>query len=36
MPGRARTYLPGYPYHIIQLGQSLNTCFVAPQDYQSI
>jgi len=34
MPRRARTYLPGYPYHIVQRGNNRNACFVAPQDYQ--
>ena len=31
---RARMYLPGYPYHIVQRGNNRNACFVAPQDYQ--
>jgi REP element-mobilizing transposase RayT len=31
----ARTYLPGYPYYIVQRGNSRNACFVAPRDYVS-
>jgi len=34
MPRRARKYLPGYPYHIVQRGNNRNACFVAPQDYR--
>jgi putative transposase len=34
MPRRARTYLPGYPYHIVQRGNNRNACFVKPHDYQ--
>ncbi len=34
MPRRARTYLPGYPYHIVQRGNNREVCFVEPENYQ--
>jgi len=34
MPRRARTYLPGYPYHIVQRGNNRDVCFVEPENYQ--
>lgn len=34
MPRRARTYLPGFPYHIVQRGNDREACFVAIEDYQ--
>ena len=34
MPRRARMYLPGYPYHIVQRGNNREACFVEPENYQ--
>lgn len=34
MPRRARMYLPGLPYHIIQRGNNREACFIEPEDYQ--
>ncbi|MFN2177836.1 MAG: transposase [Candidatus Promineifilaceae bacterium] len=34
MPRRARTYLPGYPYHIVQRGNNREACFISIDDYQ--
>lgn len=34
MPRRARTYLPDYPYHIVQRGNNCDACFVEPENYQ--
>ncbi len=34
MPRRARTYLPGFPYHIVQRGNNREACFIATKDYQ--
>lgn len=34
MPRRARTYLSGYPYHIVQRGNNRDVCFVEPENYQ--
>jgi len=34
MPRRARTYLPGYPYHIVQRGNNREVCFISTNDYQ--
>jgi len=34
MPRRARTYLPGHPYHIVQRGNNREACFVGIDDYQ--
>jgi len=33
MPRRARMYLPGYPYHIVQRGNNREACFVEPENY---
>ncbi len=34
MPRRARMYLPGYPYHIVQRGNNREACFVEAENYQ--
>ena len=34
MPRRARMYLPGLPYHIVQRGNNREVCFVEPENYQ--
>ena len=34
IPRRARTYLPGYPYHIVQRGNNREVCFIEPENYQ--
>ena len=34
MPRRARMYLPGYPYHIVQRGNNREACFIEPENYQ--
>ena len=34
MPRRARMYLPGHPYHIVQRGNNREACFVEPENYQ--
>ncbi len=34
MPRRARMYLPGHPYHIVQRGNNREVCFVEPENYQ--
>jgi putative transposase len=34
MPGRAQTYLAGYPYHIVQRGNNREACFVESENYQ--
>jgi putative transposase len=34
MPRLARTYLPGYPYHIVQRGNNREACFISIDDYQ--
>ena len=31
---RARMYLPGYPYHIVQRGNNREACFVEPENNQ--
>ena len=36
MPRRARIYLPGFPYHIVQHSNNREACFVATKDYRSI
>ena len=33
MPRRARMYLPGHPYHIVQRGNNREACFVEPENY---
>lgn len=34
MPRRARNYLPGLPYHIVQRGNNREVCFIEPENYQ--
>lgn len=34
MPRRARMYIPGLPYHIVQRGNNRETCFIEPENYQ--
>jgi putative transposase len=34
MPRRARSYLPGLPYHIVQRGNNREACFIEPENYQ--
>ncbi len=34
MPRRARMYLPGLPYHIVQRGNNREACFIEPENYQ--
>ena len=34
MPRRARNYLPGLPYHIVQRGNNREACFIEPENYQ--
>jgi putative transposase len=34
MPRRARMYLSGYPYHIVQRGINREACFIEPENYQ--
>ncbi len=34
MPRRARKYLPGLPYHIVQRGNNREACFIEPENYQ--
>ena len=34
MPRRARMYIPGLPYHIVQRGNNRDACFIEPADYQ--
>ncbi|OOG25410.1 hypothetical protein B1C78_06760 [Thioalkalivibrio denitrificans] len=34
MPRRPRTYLAGFPYHVVQRGNNREACFLEPQDYQ--
>lgn len=34
MPRRARSYIPGLPYHIVQRGNNREACFVEPENYQ--
>ena len=33
MPGRARMYLPQYPYHIVQHRNNREACFIEPEYY---
>ncbi len=35
MPRRARCYLPGFPYHIVQRGNNREACFVEPENYET-
>jgi len=34
MPRRARNYIPGLPYHIVQRGNNREACFIEPENYQ--
>ena len=34
MPRRARHYVPGLPYHIVQRGNNREACFIEPENYQ--
>ena len=34
MPRRARSYIAGLPYHIVQRGNNKEPCFIQPSDYQ--
>ncbi len=34
MPRRARSYVPGLPYHIVQRGNNREACFIEPENYQ--
>ena len=34
MPRRARMYLSGLPYHIVQRGNNREACFIEPETYQ--
>ena len=34
MPRRKRTYLPGFPYHIVQRGNNREACFIEAENYQ--
>lgn len=34
MPRRARMYVPGLPYHIVQRGNNREACFIEPENYQ--
>ncbi len=34
MPRRARMYIPGLPYHVVQRGSNREACFIEPENYQ--
>lgn len=34
MPRKARNYLTGMPYHLVQRGNNRDPCFVEPENYQ--
>ncbi len=34
MPRRARMYLLGFPYHIVQRGNNRESCIIEPKNYQ--
>ena len=34
MPRRARSYIPGLPYHIVQRGNNREACFIEAENYQ--
>jgi len=34
MPRRARMYIPGLPYHVVQRGNNREACFIEPENYQ--
>lgn len=33
MPRRARMYVPGLPYHLVQRGNNRQACFIEPENY---
>ena len=33
MPRRARMYIPGLPYHVVQRGNNREPCFIEPENY---
>ena len=34
MPRRARMYIPGFPYHVVQRGNNREACFLNTENYQ--
>jgi putative transposase len=34
MPRRARMYIAGMPYHVVQRGNNREACFLEPDNYQ--
>lgn len=34
MPRRARMYVSGLPYHVVQRGNNREACFIEPENYQ--
>ncbi len=34
MPRRARSYVAGLPYHVVQRGNNREACFIEPENYQ--
>lgn len=34
MPRRARMYISGLPYHVVQRGNNREACFIEPENYQ--
>ncbi|MCO6413575.1 MAG: transposase [Thiogranum sp.] len=34
MPRRARMYIPGIPYHVVQRGNNREACFLEPENYR--
>jgi putative transposase len=34
MPRRARIYIPGFPYHVVQRGNNREPCFIESENYQ--
>jgi putative transposase len=34
MPRRARMYVQGLPYHVVQRGNNREACFIEPENYQ--
>ena len=34
MPRRARMYIAGMPYHVVQRGNNREACFLGPENYQ--
>lgn len=34
MPRRPRSYIPGFPYHIVQRGNNREACFIEPENYE--